>query len=63
MAKKNRDKQIHHEIELPTMIFFSAIDCRRRPEMFDSSLISEDHTKHANLPEEYKYGKFSQEYY
>ncbi len=63
MAKKNRGNKIHYEIELPRMIFFSAIDCRRRPEMFDSSLVSADTSKIANLPEDYTYGKFTLEYY
>jgi hypothetical protein len=49
--------------EVAQVVFFQNVDPRRRAELLDSELIREDHTKTSNLPDQFIYGKFTQEYY
>jgi hypothetical protein len=51
------------EVGAAQLVFYQNVDPRRKAELMDSELIREDHTKHANLPEQFIYGKFTQEYY
>ena len=39
-------------------VFYQNVDPRRKPELMDAELIHEDHTKMANLPDSFIYGKF-----
>jgi hypothetical protein len=49
--------------EVARVVFYQNVDPRRRAEVLDSELIHEDHTKNSNLPDQFIYGKFRQEYY
>ena len=51
--------------EVARIVFFQNVDPRRRPELLDSELIREDHTKTANLPEQFIHasGRYDREYY
>jgi hypothetical protein len=50
--------------EVARIVFFQNVDPRRKPELKDSELIREDHTKIANLPSEFIHesGRFDREY-
>jgi hypothetical protein len=49
--------------EVARIVFYQNVDPRRKAELMDSELIREDHTKTSNLPDQFIYGKFTQEYY
>lgn len=49
--------------EVARIVFYQNVDPRRKAELMDSELIREDHAKTANLPDQFIYGKFTQEYY
>ena len=51
--------------EVARVVFYQNVDPRRRPELLDSELIREDHTKTSNLPEQFIHqsGYFDREYY
>jgi hypothetical protein len=51
------------EVGAAQVVFYQNVDPRRRAEILDSELIREDHTKISNLPDQFIYGKFRQEYY
>jgi hypothetical protein len=51
------------EVGAAQVVFYQNVDPRRRAELMDSELIREDHTKTSNLPDQFVYGKFTQEYY
>lgn len=51
------------EVGAAQIVFFQNVDSRRKAELLDSELIREDHTKISNLPDQFIYGKFRQEYY
>lgn len=50
--------------EVARVVFYQNVDPRRKPELMDSELIREDHTKTANLPSEFIHesGRFDREY-
>lgn len=51
--------------EVARIVFYQNVDPRRRPELLDSELIKEDHTKTANLSDQFIHasGRFDREYY
>jgi hypothetical protein len=57
------DSHNAEDSEVARIVFYQNVDPRRKPELMDSELIREDHTKTANLPDEFIYGKFDQTYY
>jgi len=51
--------------EVARIVFYQNVDPRRKPELVDSELIKEDHTKTSNLPDQFIHesGRFDREYF
>jgi hypothetical protein len=63
VGEAKTDTHNAEDSEVARVVFFQNVDPRRAPELRDSELIREDHTKTANLPDAFIYGKFDQTYY